>query len=225
METTLDLAARVRATGVQQRSHRPQQRRSAPEAGSLPRLTARTKMEAREAGEDAKGAHFNGLASAYEQPYEMYDFFGPYTEIVTAGAGEVSLARRDLDVPLVLSHDSLRRIARTSNGTLTLTETDDGLDVDAPNLDMDDRDVAYIVPKIRAGLIDEMSFMFRIERGHWSPDYTEYRIEEYDIHRGDVAIVGFGANPFTLSELRAEQPAHKRGRDLIPADEVRLLGV
>jgi phage head maturation protease len=69
-------------------------------------------------------------------------------------------------------------------------------------LDAADEDVSYIVPKIRAGLIDEMSFMFRIVKGMWSPDYTEYRIDAFDIHRGDVSIVGYGANPATSAELR-----------------------
>ncbi|MEF3405285.1 HK97 family phage prohead protease [Agromyces sp. CCNWLW203] len=158
--------------------------------------------------------HFTGLATAYERPYDMWDFFGPYTEVMAAGAGAVSLAQAGLDVPLVLQHDPLRRIARTTNGSLILAETDEGLEVNAPNLDLEDRDVAYIVPKIRAGLIDEMSFAFRIVRGQWSPDYTEFRIEEYDIHRGDVAIVGYGANPYTLSDVRAAP---------ITLEETRLL--
>ena len=64
--------------------------------------------------------------------------------------------------------------------------------------------MAYIAPKLRSGLIDEMSFAFRITEGVWSPDFTQYRINSYDIHRGDVAIVGFGANPFTSGGLRAK---------------------
>jgi len=123
--------------------------------------------------------------------------FGPYSEIVSAGAFADSLARADLDVPLVLGHDQLRRIARTTTGTLALSESDEGLDVRA-DLDAEDVDVAYIVPKLRAGLIDEMSFAFRITSGQWSPDYSEFRINGAEIHRGDVAIVGFGANPATF---------------------------
>lgn len=173
-------------------------------------------MQTRESA-SGSGVHFTGLASAYERAYDMYDMWGPYTEIVSAGAAAVSLARADLDVPLVLQHDTLRRIARTTNGTLTLTETDDGLEVDAPNLDLEDADVAYIVPKLRAGLIDEMSFAFSIVRGQWSPDYTEYRIEEFDLHRGDVAIVGYGANPYTVSQVR--QPGHL----LVTAEDTRRM--
>jgi HK97 family phage prohead protease len=161
-------------------------------------------VEVREAGDGAT-LEFVGRASVYEQAYEMWDMFGPYTEIVTEGAGADSLARADLDVPLVLGHDQLRRMARTTTGTLFLTESAQGLDVRAPALDPSDYDVAYIAPKLRSGLVDEMSFAFRIESGQWSPDYTEYRINRYDIHRGDVAIVGYGANPYTGASMR--QPA------------------
>jgi HK97 family phage prohead protease len=110
----------------------------------------------------------------------------------------------------------LRRIARTTNGTLTLAEDETGLRVEA-TLDPADADVAYIAPKLRAGLIDEMSFAFRITSGLWSPDYSEYRIDRFDLHRGDVAIVGFGANPATAgSGLRtAPDLEHLRARLLL----------
>jgi hypothetical protein len=61
-----------------------------------------------------------------------------------------------------------------------------------------------------------MSFAFRIEAGQWSPDYTEYRISRYDIHRGDVAIVGYGANPYTAAALRTPAAApSSRARALL----------
>lgn len=221
MTERFEVAARARRDGVVTRADRPSRRSAG--AGLGQAVTARAEVQLRAAG-SGDGLHFTGVASAYERGYEMWDMFGPYTEIVSAGAGGKSLARADLDVPLVLSHDSLRRIARTTTGTLMLSETDGGLIVDAPELDARDQDVAYIAPKIEARLIDEMSFMFRITRGTWSPDYTEYRIQEYDIHRGDVAIVGYGANPFTSSELREfDAPVAMRGRDVITLDDVRLL--
>jgi HK97 family phage prohead protease len=216
---TREAAGVARREAVAQRTDRPSQRRGQPDLDARAAMSAPATMELRATD---GGSGFHGLASAYERGYVMYDSFGEYTEVVTAGAGAVSLARADLDVPLVLNHDSLRRIARTTNGTLTLRETDSGLEVEALDLDESDVDVAYIAPKIRAGLIDEMSFMFRIKRGTWSPDYTEYRIDEYDIHRGDVAIVGYGANPYTATELRAA-PAVRSGRDLISASDVRLM--
>lgn len=217
---TREAAGAARRESVAQRTDRPAQRRNQPDVDARAAMSAKASMEFRAIGEGR--ADFHGLASAYERGYVMFDSFGEYTEVVTAGAGALSLARADLDVPLVIQHDSIRRIARTSNGTLTLRETDAGLEVDAPDLDESDADVAYIAPKIRAGLVDEMSFMFRIKRGTWSPDYTEYRIDEYDIHRGDVAIVGYGANPYTATELRTA-PVVRSGRDMISAEDIRLI--
>lgn len=201
MNDLIARAAAARAQGVAARADRPSQRRSAESSDSRAWVRMPTSLQLREASE-GEGWDFHGVASATERAYEMWDWFGPYSEVVSADAFAETLARADLDVPLVLGHDSLRRIARTTNGTLTLSMTDEGLTVDAPALDPRDADVAYIAPKIRAGLIDEMSFMFRINAGTWSPDYTEYRIDRLDIHRGDVSIVGYGANPHTSSELR-----------------------
>ena len=201
-------AAAARAAGVRQLADRPSQRRCA-EHGSSFRTPFRASIELRAKGEGSELLQFDGLASATEQGYEMWDWYGPYTEIVSAGAFADSLARADLDVPLVLGHDQLRRIARTLNGTLTLEESEDGLRVLA-DLDPADPDVAYIAPKLRAGLIDEMSFAFRITRGQWSPDYDEYRIQAAELHRGDVAIVGFGANPFTDAGLRGAPELPRR---------------
>lgn len=225
MIVSLAEAARERAQHVRARADRPSQRRCAAERGSGARAIVRARIELREdapaaddGGEIIESApallRFNGVASAYESPYEMYDAFGPYTEVVSAGAGAVSMARADLDVPLVLGHDQLRRMARTSTGTLRLSETEEGLIVDA-DLDPRDADVAYIAPKLRAKLVDEMSFAFRITSGQWSPDYSEYRIHAYDIHRGDVAIVGYGANPATTADVRSQRSDNARARALL----------
>ena len=224
--------AAASAAGVSQRSHRPAQRRAAPDdAPGRARASFRGNLAITRAGqldpetpaEDATedpGAdvplHFDGYATVYESPYEMWDMFGPYSEIVSHDAFDATLAREDLDVPLVLAHDQMRRIARTTNGSLLLTEDEHGLRVTA-DLDPDDDDVRYIAPKLRAGLIDEMSFAFRITAGVWSPDYSEYRIDRFDIHRGDVAIVGFGANPATESGLRSVDMSRLRLRLAVAA--------
>jgi HK97 family phage prohead protease len=203
--TTLREAAALRSGQVRTAADRPSQRRSL----EAPNSPARTpgigaQVELRASSSKDGFLEFDGYASVTGHGYEMWDWAGPYTELVTPGAFATSLARSDLDVPFVLAHDSLRRIARTTTGTLLLAEDDHGLRAQAPELDPADADVAYIAPKLRAGLIDEMSFRFFITKGQWSPDWTEYHIEEVDIHRGDVAIVGYGANPATAgSGLRS----------------------
>lgn len=205
---TLAEAAQARAAGgVRQLSHRPSQRRCAPEedaARNVVRMPAQ--MSLRSTDDDPHRLDFHGIASATDREYEMWDMFGPYLEVIDQAAFDETLNRTDLDVPLVLSHDQLRRMARTTTGTLRLSMTEPGLTVDA-DLDPRDADVAYIAPKLDAHLIDEMSFAFRIENGLWSPDYSLFRITKVDLHRGDVAIVGWGANPYTTAELRTEPAA------------------
>jgi HK97 family phage prohead protease len=200
---TLEQAAAQRCKAIRAQADRPSSRRAGEARTAQPVVRASSRLEVRAGDAAAGSAHFHGIASVTGQGYEMWDMFGPYTELVSPGAFGKTLANPDLDVPLVLQHDPMRRLARTKNGTLSLAETELGLEVDAPQLDTTDPDVAYILPKLRSGLIDEMSFKFQITAGQWSPDWMEFHIEEVDIDRGDVAIVGYGANPYTSGELRS----------------------
>lgn len=200
--TTFTDAALARRAGVAAPADRPSKRRCAEESHARAYVRAAVTELVLRAKPETDLLEFEGYASVTERGYEMWDMFGPYTEIITASAFDATLARADLDVPLVIAHDQTRRIARTTNGTLNLSVDDTGLLVRA-TLDPTDADVAYIVPKLRAGLIDEMSFAFQILSGQWSPDYDEFRINAVEMHRGDTAIVGFGANPFTSGGVRA----------------------
>lgn len=205
--TTIEQAAAERGQQTAQRADRPGQRRSAQRLGSGFGVRASAQgLSLRAKAGDSGLLEFTGHASVTERGYEMWDWAGPYTEVVSADAFDVTLARADLDVPLVLGHDQMRRIASTRSevSPLALSIDEEGLYVEALSLDPNDHDVAYIAPKLRAGLITEMSFAFRIDAGTWSPDWTTYRIEKVDIHRGDTAIVGYGANPLTDAGLRAE---------------------
>jgi HK97 family phage prohead protease len=218
-------AAQERAAGVAQRADRPRQRRAveerSPAGGLVPVSVPLSRCEIRGALDGDTPLVFEGFASVTGRAYEMWDWYGPYVEYVHVGAFAETLATEGLDVPLVLDHVSSKRIARTQNAAsplvlseVTLAETT-GLKVLAPSLPREDQDVRYIVPKLETGLIDEMSFRFRITSGRWSEDYTEYHIHAVDIHRGDVAIVGYGANPHTAgSGLRGdERPATARSKE------------
>lgn len=144
----------------------------------------------------------DGYASTVDEAYEMYDFWGPYTEIVDRGAFDVTLGA-DPDVAFLLNHRGTT-MARTKSGTLTLSVDDHGLRSVAL-LNPERTDVRDLVHAISDGDIDQMSFGFRIVRGQWSPDYTEYRILEVDLDRGDVSAVNYGANPNTSISARAKQ--------------------
>lgn len=228
-------AAAQRADKVRMLADRPSHRRCAESPTSGARVSARV-SQIRVADPTASGiVRFDGYASVTERPYEMWDWYGIYDEVVRAGAFRQTLNQSDLDVPFVIVHDQIRRIARTIMGTLHLEETPEGLHVQA-DLDMGDADVKYIVPKLIPNdtghsLVDEMSFSFRIIKGVWAPDYMQYDIEQVDLHRGDVAIVGYGANPYTAGSGLAEdppappvqlaaQPTTTRGVDLISEEDI-----
>ncbi len=186
------------------------ERAAAGAAGTLPsyrgdarRQEFRSRMEMRTAMKDDKSfLVLDGYASTVEQGYTMYDMFGEYTEVVDRGAFDQTLKTAP-DVNFLINHTGLS-MARTVAGTLELSADETGL-----------RSIAYLNPQrsdvqdlehaIRDGALDQMSFAFRITEGQWSPDYTEYRITQVDLNRGDVSAVNFGANPFTSISARAKQ--------------------
>jgi HK97 family phage prohead protease len=209
-------AAEARRAAIAAPADRPSKRRCAeePQSRAYVRVPL-TGVELRASTSNPDLLHFTGYASVTERSYEMWDFFGPYNEIVSEGAFDATLARADLEVPFVIGHDQIRRMAATWNGTLKLSTDTQGLLVDAPELDPADADVAYMASKIRADLHREMSFAFRIDSGQWSPDYDEFRINAVDMHRGDVSIVGFGANPYTSGGVRAAEHTPKPGASVV----------
>lgn len=209
MNERLLAAAQARRDGTAAMTDRPRERRWCEDASGsrgavLVRLDAQQIREGSMNGHD--GTLVGGVASTTEDPYEMYDMFGPYTEVVAAGAFANTLNRADLLTEFVVNHGAggSLPIAHTRNGTLELTETDEGLDWTAL-CDASRGDVSDMLKAMQRGDLAEASFRFRITRGQWSPDYMLYTISEVDLHRGDVSAVNFGANPHATSGLRADQ--------------------
>ncbi|MEV4059718.1 HK97 family phage prohead protease [Nonomuraea dietziae] len=141
-----------------------------------------------------------GYASAFERGYEMWDWYGPYTEIVSAGAADKTLEANP-EVVWRFNHAGTP-MAGTRNGRLELWADETGLG-DRAWLNPKRSDVQLLVQAIEDNDVREQSFMFRITSGHWSPDYTEYRIDAFDLDRGDVGPVTYGANPHTSVSARS----------------------
>ena len=115
--------------------------------------------------------------------------------------------RRTLGRPRRIAASGPRRLplARTVSDTLALDEDDRGLHFVA-QLDPDDPDVKGVIGKIRRGDLSEMSFAFRASQNgqEWSDDGSLRQISNLSIHRGDISLVGYGANPSTSVTVRAE---------------------
>lgn len=141
-----------------------------------------------------------GYASVFERGYEMWDMFGPYTEIVSAGAADKTLEANP-EVVFRFNHMGTP-MAGTRNNRLELWGDDTGLGQRAW-LNPKRSDVQLLVQAIEDDDVREQSFMFRITSGRWSPDYMEYRIDEVDLDRGDVGPVTYGANPHTSIAARS----------------------
>lgn len=207
--TVLLEAAQARSVGARDITARPSQRRHAADPTASAHARVCRSFEVRAATDAAPIVE--GFASTTEQPYEMWDMFGPYTELVSADAFDKTLATAPL-VEFTLNHGAGGGIpmAHTRNDTLTLSIVKDTPETGlfyAATVDPTRTDVADALKAMKRGDLAESSFKFRIVRGQWSPDWTEYHILEIDIHRGDVSAVNFGANPYTSTGVRAAKPA------------------
>lgn len=173
-------------------------------------------LRAEPAGEDDPRVRLEGYASVTGRAYEMWDFFGPYTEKVASGAFDKTLAAKP-DVNFVVNHGGLS-MARTTNDSLKLRADLIGLRTEAL-LNPKRSDVSDLLTAIDDELVTEMSFKFRITDGEWNESYDEFTILEVDLHRGDVSAVNYGANPFT--SLAAEARSFMRSLDRVPASVAR----
>lgn len=144
----------------------------------------------------------SGYFTVYERGYDMWDWAGPYTEVVSLGAAEKTIAAQP-DVVYLVNHAGLA-MARTVAGTLELWSDETG-GGNRAFLNPTRQDVKDLVAAIDDGTITEQSFAFMIESGQWSPDYTEYRINVVDMDRGDASAVNYGANPYTSVAARSRE--------------------
>ena len=162
-------------------------------------LRAETLMWTDPKGEISERNRLEGYASIVDKKYDMFDMFGQYQESIASGAFDHTLSKEP-DVAFLVNHRGVT-MARTKYGTLELSADTKGL-----------KSVAYLNPKrsdvrdlilaIDDKDITEMSFAFMIDEGSWNDDFTEYTIQQVDLHRGDVSAVNYGANPYTSVSAR-----------------------
>lgn len=138
----------------------------------------------------------------------------PFKETIAPGAFRKTLSETP-DVRLLINHEGLP-LARTKNGTLTLSEDDRGLFMDAEIADTSEgRDLYKLVER---GDVDQMSFAFRVIRQKWNEDRSVRTLTEVSLADGDVSVVTYPAYPTTTVEareaLRHAIDAIKEGRAL-----------
>ncbi len=155
---------------------------------------------------DDEGVRVSGYAAVFGQEA---DIGGMFREVIEKGAFAEAVGRDD--VVFLIEHEDLP-LARTRSGTLTIREDDNGLYMET-DLDASDPDVARIVPKMKRGDLDKMSFAFRVEPGgqEWdeSQDPPLRTIKKASLY--DVSIVTSPAYDGTEIGLRSLD-AHKQAK-------------
>jgi uncharacterized protein len=138
----------------------------------------------------------SGYAAVFNQPADIGSYF---REIIHPGAFGAAIGRDD--VSFLINHEGLP-LARTRSGTLVLVEDNHGLKIES-SLDGADPDVARIVPKMKRGDLDKMSFAFRASRQEWD-ETGEIPIRHvYELDLFDVSIVTDPAYEGTEIGLRS----------------------
>jgi HK97 family phage prohead protease len=146
-----------------------------------------------------------GYAATFNQEYDL----GSFREQIHPDAFKRTLSNGP-DVRLLVDHEG-QPLARTKSGTLHLSTDSTGLHARAM-LDPSDPDVQRLLPKMRRGDIDQMSFAFRVPTGGdaWSKDYTQRTIREASLAGGDVSVVTYPANESTSVSVRAKDVREAR---------------
>ena len=149
--------------------------------------------------EDGGPVRVSGYAAVFN---EETNIAGMFTETIMPGAFTAAIERGD-DVVFLVNHDGLP-LARTRSGTLRLTQDERGLYIES-ELDPNDPDVRSIVPKMKRGDLDKMSFAFVPTRQSWDDtgDIPKRMIEDVELF--DVAIVTTPAYNGTEIGLRSLQ--------------------
>jgi hypothetical protein len=163
------------------------------EDGTENRRIAFSNMEVRAMGD---GTKLIGYAAVFDSPSEPL----PWTEYVKRGAFTKTI-NDGADVRLLIDHEGVP-LARSTSGTLTLTEDDRGLLVES-DLDPTNPDAARLISALRRGDISQMSFAFRTIKDSWNTDRSVRELREVQLF--DVSVVTFPAYEATVAELRAKQ--------------------
>ena len=136
----------------------------------------------------------SGYAAVFNEPSLPL----PFREYIAPGAFRKTLQETP-DVRLLINHEGLP-LARTKNGTMTLTEDEVGLRFDAVLADTSEsRDLYKLIER---GDVDQMSFAFRVIRQKWNGDRSERTLTEVSLADGDVSVVTYPAYPATSVEAR-----------------------
>jgi uncharacterized protein len=161
-----------------------------------------------EVREESDGMHLTGYAARFNEPSEPL----PFVERIAPGAFKRSLRSRN-DIKLLWNHDSSMVLGSTRAGTLTLTEDEQGLRVDATLPDTTaGRDARVLIQR---GDVTGFSFGFTVPKGGdtWNEDGTERTLKSVRLMEVSTGVA-FPAYPTTngTAQVRGLDKIAKRAQ-------------
>ena len=135
-----------------------------------------------------------GYATTFDERYVMYDF-GERDKLYEMIDSKAFTGADMSDVVMLVNHDGVP-VARTKNGSLGISIDGHGLLIDA-DLSLSE-EARSLYEEIRTGLIDKMSWAFRVRAdGEYYDDLTRTRVITAIERVFDVSAVTFPANDQT----------------------------
>lgn len=154
-------------------------------------------VRVRSAGAGGARLEVFGTFTALDEPFELADWLGTYTETMHSGSLNRTLGMGP-DVQYTPNHNwDLIPMARTTAGSLDL-HTDGTCDA---RLDGARADVGILASAIEGREMTAMSFAFWAVQQEWDEDYTHRDLLEVDMDGGDVSPVTHPANPGTTGSV------------------------
>lgn len=159
-----------------------------------------------ETAEDgAERLGFRGHAAVFNRETDLFLF----REKVAEGAFAKTI-KDGADVRFLFNHNPDSVMARTTNGTLKLSEDAEGLLTEA-DLDPEDIDVQRLAPKLRSGNVSQMSFGFRVVKEKLEDEDSDKPLRIIrEAQLFDVSSVTFPAYEDANGELQAATDMVKR---------------
>jgi HK97 family phage prohead protease len=148
-------------------------------------------------GATVEGRQLVGLAA----PFSVEARIGDFRERIAPGAFARTLAD-GRDVIAMADHDAGKVLARTRSGTLTLRETERGLEY---SLQLPETTTGNDIRALAArGDLGGVSFGFRCVRDSWEGDLRTL----HEVQLDEISVVSaWPAYPNTTVALRSRQPA------------------
>ena len=170
-------------------------------------LEARGYVNEVRADEASSGLTISGVGSPYDQVTRIEGWFEEWDETVAQGAWKRTISKPDADIISTFNHNVDNLLGRTTAGTLTLEESDDGL-VYTTEVNAADPAALGVHARVARRDVTGSSVWFRVLKDLWeeATEDNDLEVAKRTILEAELFEVGpvtFPAFPTTTSEASA----------------------